>query len=189
MAINKKLFWIYLFIFAVGLCAGSFFEVSMTGAGKDQLMDALSGFFTDGNNAPFISDFSRCAGTWLMITVILFVTPFFPPLVLCGPLICLAKGLSVGFSAAMLAETFGLKGGWYILSTLVSRSLIQIPLMCVMAAFSAENAAFAVKALLAGKRRLAVKNALRRHARHYLMFFSVSAALLAVSCVIEALLN
>ena len=50
MAINKKLFWIYLFIFAVGLCAGSFFEVSMTGAGKDQLMDALSGFFTDGNN-------------------------------------------------------------------------------------------------------------------------------------------
>ena len=35
----------------------SFFEVSMTGAGKDQLMDALSGFFTDGNNAPFISDF------------------------------------------------------------------------------------------------------------------------------------
>ena len=137
MAINKKLFWIYLFIFAVGLCAGSFFEVSMTGAGKDQLMDALSGFFTDGNNAPFISDFSRCAGTWLMITVILFVTPFFPPLVLCGPLICLAKGLSVGFSAAMLAETFGLKGGWYILSTLVPHSLIQIPLMCVMAAFSA----------------------------------------------------
>ena len=67
MAINKKLFWIYLFIFAVGLCAGSFFEVSMTGAGKDQLMDALSGFFTDGNNAPFISDFSRCAGTWLMM--------------------------------------------------------------------------------------------------------------------------
>ena len=63
MAINKKLFWIYLFIFAVGLCAGSFFEVYMTGAGKDQLMDALSGFFTDGNNAPFISDFSRCAGT------------------------------------------------------------------------------------------------------------------------------
>lgn len=189
MVINKKLFWIYLFIFAVGLCAGSFFEIFMTGAGKDQLMEALSGFFTDGGSSSFLSAFLRCAKTWLIITAVLFFSPLVPPLAVCGPFICIAKGMSAGFSAAMLAETFGLQGGWYILSTLVPHSLIQIPVMCAMASVSAEITFMVLKALLAKKRRSAIKNALRIHARQYLMLFAASAALLGVSCVIEAFLN
>ena len=115
---------------------------------------------------------------------------FFPPLVLCGPLICLAKGLSVGFSAAMLAETFGLKGR--LVHPFDARAPLSHPDTSDVrhgCLFHRKRSFCRKSPACRGKRRLAVKNALRRHARHYLMFFSVSAALLAVSCVIEALLN
>lgn len=38
MVINKKLTLIFLFLMAVGICTGSFFEVFMKGEGKQQLM-------------------------------------------------------------------------------------------------------------------------------------------------------
>ena len=47
--INKKIFALLLFITAVSMCAGSFFEVLMVGAGKDHLMEFLSANFTLDN--------------------------------------------------------------------------------------------------------------------------------------------
>ena len=41
MIINKKVTFIMLFIFAVGLCSGAFFEIYMEGSGKTQLMDKI----------------------------------------------------------------------------------------------------------------------------------------------------
>ena len=39
--INRKIFALLLFITAVSMCAGSFFEVLMVGTGKDQLIEFL----------------------------------------------------------------------------------------------------------------------------------------------------
>ena len=42
---DKKLFYMLLFAAATGLCSGAFFEVCMTGTGKEHLMQLLCGFF------------------------------------------------------------------------------------------------------------------------------------------------
>ena len=46
MTINKKLVLIFLFLTAVGICTGAFFEVFMKGEGKQQLMEMMSSFFS-----------------------------------------------------------------------------------------------------------------------------------------------
>lgn len=53
MVINKKLTLIFLFLMAVGICTGSFFEVFMKGEGKQQLMDMMSGFFAGEKYSKF----------------------------------------------------------------------------------------------------------------------------------------
>ena len=60
MKINDKLAVILLFALAVSICAGSFFEVSMTGEGKHQLENMLSGLLnseTGGGNSVAAASF------------------------------------------------------------------------------------------------------------------------------------
>lgn len=195
MALNRKIFFVFVFIFAVGVCAGSFFEVFMTGTGKDQLMDALSGFLSkEGGDISFSTEFFNCYRTWLLICVFMMICPLLPPLTAAVPVICLLKGLSFGFSATMLVETFGLKGGWYILCTMLPHSLIQIPVMCFLACLSAGAAHMVMSSFLSGMKRRAsrrdkLKTVLRQNAGQYVIIFAAAALCLAVSCVIETLLN
>ena len=215
MLINRKTFFGFLFIFAVGLCAGSFFEIFMTGAGKEQLMDALANFFGDeasgaeaaesataaAGGAAVLAGFARCARAWLIIWALFLFCPLFPPLALACPFVCLARGLASGFSATMLVETFGFKGGWYIISTILPHSLIQIPTPCLMAAAATEGALLTLSCLTRGRGRLGAgrggpgrrrapnKIALRQSAGQYLAFFGAAAVFLAVSCLIESLVS
>lgn len=188
MAINKKVTLILLFLLAVGICSGSFFEVYMQGAGKDQLMELLSGFFSSEGTQSFHIVFFNCLKTWLLIFILLFLCPLFPPLAILCPAIPLIKGLTLGFSATMLIETFGFKGVWYILSTMLPHSLIQIPVLCALSAISLEGAFLTLKYFFSKRRRSANRNALQNFARQYLMCYGIAILLIVISCLIEAAL-
>ena len=54
MYINHKVVVVLLFFLAVCICAGSFFEVSMTGAGKEHLEEMLSGLLNPENSGSAI---------------------------------------------------------------------------------------------------------------------------------------
>ena len=59
MRINYRIISILLFSLAVSICAGSFFEASMTGSGKDSLENMLSGFLASGAAASFAECFFK----------------------------------------------------------------------------------------------------------------------------------
>ena len=59
MRINYRIISILLFSLAVSICAGSFFEASMTGSGKDSLEKMLSGFLASGAAASFAECFFK----------------------------------------------------------------------------------------------------------------------------------
>lgn len=188
MIVNKKITLTLLFILAVGVCTGAFFEVYMQGEGKEQLMEMLSGFFSGGSTQSFHIAFFNCIKIWLIIALILFLCPVFPPLAVMCPVIPLLKGLALGFSATMLVETFKVKGVWYIVSTMLPHGLIQIPALCVLAALSLQGAFLTSKYFLSKRRRSANKNALQNYARQYLICYGITMVFIIISCLIEAAL-
>jgi len=187
--INKKLFFILLFLCSVALCAGSFFEVYMEGAGKEQLKDLLSSFLSENNNISFLRLFLENAKSWFLIWIILLSCPILPLLAVYGPIICIIKGLSVGFSATMIVESFGLKGIWYILISIVPQNIIQLPITCLLSALSIKMSILFLKFYTQRKGRKKNKNALLTATRHYLIIFIVSFLILLISCLIEAFLK
>ena len=132
MKINYKIFWVFLFIIAVGICTGSFFETGMTDGSKSGFFDALISFFHvaeagggDGEN--FSSEnFLSALGSFLPVLLIGYVSAFLPILLPLIPLYIFTRGVSVGFSAAAILEAFGLKGTAYILITLMPPHFIQL---------------------------------------------------------------
>ena len=137
MKINYKIFWVFLFIIAVGICTGSFFETGMTDGSKSGFFDALISFFHvaeagggDGEN--FSSEnFLSALGSFLPVLLIGYVSAFLPILLPLIPLYIFTRGVSVGFSAAAILEAFGLKG-----TTFLSRSCRRISYSCRFSAFS-----------------------------------------------------
>jgi uncharacterized membrane protein SpoIIM required for sporulation len=87
------------------------------------------------------------------------------------------KGMALGFSATMLIETFGVKGSWYIISTIIPQNLIQVPILLIMTALS-------ITASL-----LSLKNTPQNYARYYVNCYVVCFVLIIISCLIEAALT
>jgi len=173
MVVNKKVTLIMLFIFAVGLCSGAFFEIYMKGEGKTQLMDMLLGLFSGDLGQSFFSTFWNSFRTWIIMLLIAFAVPFVPPLVAACPLLPMIKGLTLGFSSTMLIETFGVKGAWYIISTILPQNLLQIPVLCILIGFSMSSV---------------TKKALRSDARAYITYYGAGTVLIFISCLLEAFL-
>ncbi len=173
MIVNKKITWTMLFIFAVGLCSGAFFEIYMKGGGKAQLMELLSVLLSGDTGQGFFSTFWNSLRTWLIMLSITFFVPYVPPLAIICPFLPMIKGLTLGFSATMVVETFGVKGTWYIISTILPQNLLQIPVFCILIGISMSNA---------------TKKALRSNARLYLTYYGMGACLIFISCLLEAFL-
>ena len=173
MIVNKKITWVMLFIFAVGLCSGAFFEIYMKGGGKTQLMDLLSGLVSGDSGQSFFSTFWNSLKMWLIMLAIAFFVPYAPPLAVVCPFFPMLKGLTLGFSATMLVETFGVKGSWYIISTIRPQNLLQIPILCVLIGISMSGA---------------TKKALRSNARLYFTYYGAGTGLIFISCLLEAFL-
>ena len=122
-------FFIFLFMLAVGIASGSFFEVFLYGSGKDSLAETLNIFLTTPQEMlKVFPHFLRqiCLKT-ITIAVLLLTVPFIPPLMLCFPLIIFVKGFSLGFTVSMTFETLGLAGIRQIALTMFFGKLIQLP--------------------------------------------------------------
>ena len=135
-------FFIFLFMLAVGIASGSFFEVFLYGSGKDSLAETLNIFLTTPQEMlKVFPHFLRqiCLKT-IIIAVLLLAVPFIPPLMLCFPLIIFVKGFSLGFTVSMTFETLGLAGIRQIALTMFFGKLIQLPLLCLLCAYAAETA-------------------------------------------------
>lgn len=135
-------FFIFLFMLAVGIASGSFFEVFLYGSGKDSLAETLNIFLTTPQEMlKVFPHFLRqiCLKT-ITIAVLLLTVPFIPPLMLCFPLIIFVKGFSLGFTVSMTFETLGLAGIRQIALTMFLGKLIQLPLLCLLCAYAAETA-------------------------------------------------
>ena len=135
-------FFIFLFLLAVGIASGSFFEVFLYGSGKDSLAETLNIFLTTPQEMlKVFPHFLRqiCLKT-ITIAVLLLTVPFIPPLMLCFPLIIFVKGFSLGFTVSMTFETLGLAGIRQIALTMFLGKLIQLPLLCLLCAYAAETA-------------------------------------------------
>ena len=135
-------FFIFLFLLAVGIASGSFFEVFLYGSGKDSLAETLNIFLTTPQEMlKVFPHFLRqiCLKT-ITIAVLLLTVPFIPPLMLCFPLIIFVKGFSLGFTVSMTFETLGLAGIRQIALTMFFGKLIQLPLLCLLFAYAAETA-------------------------------------------------
>ncbi|MFR5858872.1 MAG: hypothetical protein ACLUJC_06570 [Clostridia bacterium] len=135
-------FFIFLFLLAVGIASGSFFEVFLYGSGKDSLAETLNIFLTTPQEMlKVFPHFLRqiCLKT-ITIAVLLLTVPFIPPLMLCFPLIIFVKGFSLGFTVSMTFETLGLAGIRQIALTMFFGKLIQLPLLCLLCAYAAETA-------------------------------------------------
>ena len=131
-------FFIFLFMLAVGIASGSFFEVFLYGSGKDSLAETLNIFLTTPQE--MLNDFGIKGQLIPTIAVLLLTVPFIPPLMLCFPLIIFVKGFSLGFTVSMTFETLGLAGIRQIALTLFFGKLIQLPLLCLLCAYAAETA-------------------------------------------------
>lgn len=174
MTVNKRVTVAMFFIFAVALASGSFFEIYMKGAGKQQLMELLGGLLADGQTQSFFATFWQSLRAWLLMLAVISAVPFLPPLLLLCPVFPALKGLSLGFSATMLVEAFGPEGAWYIISTILPHTLLQIPLLCFMTGFVTSGA---------------TKKALRKNARPYFLCCGAAAGLIFISCLLEAFLT
>ena len=191
MKLNYKPIVVLLFALAVSICAGSFFEVSMTGDGKQQLENMLSGLLNAENggseNVQSTASFAGCFFRILAKNLVVIALAYISPVVLITlpvlPTFMLLRGLSFGFSAAMTLEVTGIRGILYIITTLLPQNLIQLPVYCALTALSLQAGAVRIKRT-AGKKR----NAMQLDARRYSLIFLTGLGIIILSCLLEAFL-
>lgn len=186
---NQKIFVIFLFITSVGMCTGAFFEVFMEGSGKAQLMDFLSIYITGSTASGFLSMFLSSSLSLLKPWLFFLLSPIIPLLALACPFLCMIRGVSVGFASTMLIETFGFKGAWYIILSIMPQNIIQLPVFCLLSALSISMSVITFKCYTQRHSRKKYKNVLQVNARHYIFVFSVCLLLLLISCLIEVVLK
>ena len=198
MRINYKIFGAFLFIIAVGICAGSFFETSMASSEKSGFFDALSSFFgypakADAENSNLFSEnlFSSL-GYFLPVLGLGYISAFLPFLLPLIPLYIFTRGVSVGFSAAAILETFGLRGILHILISLMPAHLVQLPVFCFLGIISI-RASFKTLAFIfsAGRKSSAMgrtRKALQSGMRKYSLFYLEGSVLIVISCLMQEFL-
>ena len=191
MKLNYRLIVVLLFAMAVSICAGSFFEVSMTGDGKQQLENMLSGLLNPedagSENTQITASFAGCFFRIFAKNLVVIALAYISPVVLITlpvlPTFMLLRGLSFGFSAAMTLEVTGIRGILYIITTLLPQNLIQLPVYCALTALSLQ--AGAMRIMQAARKK---RNAMQPDARRYSLIFLTGLGIITLSCLLEAFL-
>ncbi len=194
MRINYKIFGIFLFIIAVGICAGSFFETSMAGSEKSGSFDALNTFFgcyeeNDVENSSLLSSSLFSAFfSFLPALGIGYASAFLPFLLPLIPLYIFSCGVSVGFSAAAIFETFGLDGAAYVLTSLMPTHLIRLPVFCFLGIISLQTGFETVVYIFSRRKNStalrSARKALRADIRKYSLFYLAGSLLIFISCLL-----
>lgn len=182
------LFYFILFLSFLAFCTGAFYEASIDGSGKTQLMTLLSDFYSKENNYNFGLLFFPKVKDSLIIWSILFICPIIPLLAVIPPIFAIIKGLAMGFSATMIVESFGYKGIFYVIACILPQGLLQLPIICILSAFSMELSICTFKYYIQRSQRKKNKNALLTSTRHYVLVFIVGLFSLIISCLIEVYL-
>ena len=130
---NKKVFFLLLFLTAIGMTTGCFFELLLSGSGKEELMSLLGSFLgsNKGSSAPAEHIFSKiAAGAAFVLPA--FLLPLLPWLMPFHLIYLFGRGFFLGFSSAMVLETFGARGLFYIAVTLIPAQLLQFLLFAFL---------------------------------------------------------
>ena len=190
---NKlRLFLFFLFLLAVGICSGAFFEVFLSGSVKDRLSGMLGSFLLADaeSTGSFAACFWYACRRELLAWVLCTVSPLFLPLLLLLPFFVLAKGFAVGFAAAMILESLGLRGVTGIALTLLPQNLLQMPLLCLLAAVACDIGLLTIKersgSLRAGARRC--RTGSPQSTGRYLLFSFCGLLIFVFSWLLEAFL-
>lgn len=220
---SKKLFIAILFLFAIGLCLGTFIEAFLAPGDKTSLFSAINSLFGDsdsgqslgsgsgqstqallGNGALTGENTPRWFGgvLWsyvradLVCVLLIMLSPLLIITIPISPLVMLFKAVSMGFSAALLIESFGAAGLVHILTTLLPQCLLEIPiytyLVCASLLFAWEYVP-TVFGFIRSHRLIDIsaeisKRNLLRKAGYYLLVFGVGLVLLTLSNIIEVAL-
>lgn len=188
MKLNYRLLTVLLFALAVSICAGSFFEVFMTGEGKQQIENILGSLLNaESDDVMGLSSFGSCFLRIFVKNALMLLLAYLSPALLITmpilPSFMLLRGLSLGFSAAMTLEVAGVKGILYIVTILLPQNLIQLPVYCILSVLS-------IQACVTRIRQISEKKRSTRHtdARRYSFIFLAGFVLITLSCLLEALL-
>lgn len=187
---DRKIFIGLLFITATGLCTGAFFEVFMSGNGKDQLISILENFFTGSadRELTFLQSFWQSFKNSFLFLILYFISPILIILLPLNGLYLFFKGVFTGFSATMLIETFGLKGVYYTALTLLPSGVLQAVLFSFLGMLSIEEGLQVIRAFRSRRSShgRSKKNALQLFAGQYFKFYMIGSGVLVISCLLEA---
>ncbi len=183
---DKKLFYLLLFLAATGFTAGIFFEIHITGDGKTQLMDLLTAFFTAEGSAlsPMGSTLQNfCSG--LPFLLLCFLLAWFPVLLVFFALFLFLQSLIYGISAALLMETFGLPEGiLHIAAAVIPPALLRTLLFVYFAVTAMESSAHRLNRPRQGR-----KKALRMLTGPVLKPYAAGMAVLLLISLLQAMLQ
>lgn len=203
MKINYNNFGIFLFLIAVGICAGSFFETGMVASEKSGFFDGLSAFFGDSakidsvksddeGSKLFARNLFSAFCSFLPALGIGYASAFLPLLLPLIPLYIFMRGASVGFSAAAIFETFGAKGATYILTSLMPPNLILLPVFCFLGVFSCKMGFETAAYIFARRKNSAALRAAKKtwlsDLRSYSVFYLWGSLLIFISCLLQEFL-
>ena len=180
---DKKFFLALLFLSAVGITTGCFFEIYLTGTGKTQLMDLLSDFFRQNPaDHPFLLSTLQNIRSGLFFLVPAFFVPVLPFLLPINLAMLFSRGLFLGFSSCMLLETFGKEGLLYMIVTLIPIQILYLLLFCCLLSCSAE------KFHTPGLRRKGIRKALHHLAGLYSYTYAAGLAVLLLIGLLQTIL-
>ena len=137
---NKKIFFLLLFLTATGITTGCFFELLLSGSGKEELMGLLSSFLVDGSSSSSLPERilpKIAAGAAFLLPA--FLLPLLPWLFPFHLIYLFAKGFFLGFSSAMVLETLGARGLFYVAATMIPAQLLQFLLFALLLCFSLQE--------------------------------------------------
>lgn len=172
-----------LFFFVLGISLGTFTELILSAQEKNELLQYLSRNLFLGelpkDSLPevFITSMGNNLGLLLLIALSGATVIGFPVALLSVAY----KGMTLGFSSALLLDTLSLKGSALILFALVPQNMILIPIL-LLSAICAIN--FARNAF--STRQSGIKKSLTNNAGSYILYYFIFALLILIGCLIES---
>ena len=185
---KNYLFYIILLLCIIAFCTGAFYETSVQGSIKTQLMGLLSDYYMEKDFSTLFNIFLHRAKDISIVWLILLLAPVLPIFAIFTPIFPVSKGLSLGFSATMIIENFGYKGIWYILLSILPQGLLPLPVICILTVLTIEFSLHTAKFYVQKSQRKRNKNALIKLSRHYILAFILGLIALLISCLIEVFL-
>lgn len=171
---DKKLFYLIIFITAVSVCAGTFYQILISDTTSQLLISQLESTLEASNMSSVINKMFKSQLSLIIILLSSFI-PVFLPAIFIIPVI---KGFSYGFSAAMLISLSGIKGVLQVFITILPFAIIQI-------------AVYALAGCLALSMRTAVhgKSVRRMKTERFIKLYLILAAALLIICILETCLQ